>query len=69
MPITEVLQLMRQVEVASPAEAERSKGSQPQAARRASAGRQIELEYKISEGSDAVKEVAKCAEYCKEALA
>ncbi len=30
---------------------------------------EIELEYKIPEGSDAVKEVAKCVEYCKEALA
>ena len=29
----------------------------------------IELEYKIPEGSDAVKEVAKCLQYCKEALA
>ena len=29
----------------------------------------IELEYKIPEGSDAVKEVAKCFQYCKEALA
>jgi len=29
----------------------------------------IELEYKIPEGSDAVKEVAKCVQYCKEALA
>lgn len=29
----------------------------------------IELEYKIPEGSDAVKEVARCVQYCKEALA
>jgi len=29
----------------------------------------IELEYKIPEGSDAVAEVAKCVRYCKEALA
>jgi len=29
----------------------------------------IELEYKIPEGSDAVKEVAKCVQYCKKALA
>jgi len=29
----------------------------------------IELEYKIPPGSDAVKEVAKCVRYCKEALA
>ncbi len=29
----------------------------------------IELEYKIPEGSDAVKEVAKCVQYCREALA
>jgi sugar phosphate isomerase/epimerase len=29
----------------------------------------IELEYKIPDGSDAVKEVAKCVQYCKEALA
>ncbi|MGC8639331.1 MAG: sugar phosphate isomerase/epimerase family protein [Isosphaeraceae bacterium] len=29
----------------------------------------IELEYRIPPGSDAVKEVAKCVEYCKEALA
>ena len=28
----------------------------------------IELEYKIPEGSDAVKEVAKCVEYCRAAL-
>ena len=28
----------------------------------------IELEYQIPEGSDAVKEVAKCLEYCREAL-
>ena len=29
----------------------------------------IELEYRIPSGSDAVKEVAKCVQYCKEALA
>jgi sugar phosphate isomerase/epimerase len=29
----------------------------------------IELEYPIPPGSDAVKEVAKCVQYCKEALA
>lgn len=29
----------------------------------------IELEYKIPPGSDAVKEVAKCVEYCRAALA
>ena len=29
----------------------------------------IELEYAIPEGSDAVKEVAKCYEYCRKALA
>ena len=28
----------------------------------------IELEYDIPEGSDAVKEVARCVEYCKRAL-
>jgi hypothetical protein len=28
-----------------------------------------ELEYRIPSGSDAVKEVAKCMQYCKEALA
>jgi sugar phosphate isomerase/epimerase len=28
----------------------------------------IELEYDIPEGSDAVKEVAKCVEYCRSAL-
>lgn len=28
----------------------------------------IELEYEIPEGSDAVKEVAKCLEYCRKAL-
>lgn len=28
----------------------------------------IELEYQIPEGSDAVKEVAKCLEYCRKAL-
>jgi sugar phosphate isomerase/epimerase len=29
----------------------------------------IELEYKIPEGSDAVREVAKCVQYCRDALA
>ena len=29
----------------------------------------IELEYSVPPGSDAVKEVAKCVDYCKEALA
>ena len=29
----------------------------------------IELEYSVPEGSDAVKEVAKCVQYCKAALA
>ncbi len=29
----------------------------------------IELEYKVPDDSDAVKEVAKCVQYCKEALA
>ena len=29
----------------------------------------IELEYNIPEGSDAVKEVAKCLEFCRKALA
>ena len=29
----------------------------------------IELEYQIPEGSDAVKEVAKCVQYCRAALA
>lgn len=29
----------------------------------------IELEYEIPEGSDAVKEVQKCVEYCRKALA
>ncbi len=29
----------------------------------------IELEYKVPEGSDAVAEVAKCVQFCKEALA
>jgi sugar phosphate isomerase/epimerase len=28
----------------------------------------IELEYDIPPGSDAVQEVAKCLEYCREAL-
>ena len=30
---------------------------------------EIELEYKIPEGSDAIAEVKKCVQYCKEALA
>lgn len=30
---------------------------------------EVEMEYKVPEGSDAVKEVAKCVQYCKEALA
>ena len=29
----------------------------------------IELEYEVSAGSDAVKEVVKCLDYCKQALA
>jgi sugar phosphate isomerase/epimerase len=29
----------------------------------------VELEYKIPQGSDAVKEVTKCVQFCKEALA
>ena len=29
----------------------------------------IELEYDVPEGSDAVKEVKKCADYCRKALA
>jgi sugar phosphate isomerase/epimerase len=29
----------------------------------------IELEYKVPQGSDAVKEVTKCVQFCKEALA
>lgn len=29
----------------------------------------IELEYKVPEGSDAVKEVTKCVQFCKQALA
>jgi len=28
----------------------------------------IELEYNIPEGSDAVKEVSKCVDYCRSAL-
>jgi sugar phosphate isomerase/epimerase len=28
----------------------------------------IELEYKIPEGSDAVKEVTKCVQFCRKAL-
>ena len=28
----------------------------------------VELEYKIPKGSNAVKEVAKCVEFCKNAL-
>jgi sugar phosphate isomerase/epimerase len=30
---------------------------------------EVELEYKIPEGSNAIAEVAKCVQYCKEALA
>jgi hypothetical protein len=30
---------------------------------------EIELEYQIPEGSTAVAEVAKCVQYCQEALA
>lgn len=30
---------------------------------------EVELEYQIPAGSDAMKEVAKCVQYCKEALA
>ena len=55
-----------------PAEPERSGDSQSReawAARKANRVRQTELEYKIPEGSDAMKEVAKCVQYCKEALA
>jgi hypothetical protein len=29
----------------------------------------IEVEYDVPEGSDAVKEVAKCLDYCRKALA
>ena len=29
----------------------------------------IELEYRVPEGSDSVAEVAKCVQYCREALA
>jgi hypothetical protein len=29
----------------------------------------IELEYDVPQGSDAVNEVAKCLQFCKEALA
>jgi hypothetical protein len=29
----------------------------------------IELEYEVPTGSDAVREVAKCLEFCKRALA
>jgi hypothetical protein len=29
----------------------------------------IELEYQVPEGSDAVKEVQKCVEFCRKALA
>ena len=29
----------------------------------------IELEYKVPEGSDAVTEVRKCVQFCKESLA
>jgi hypothetical protein len=28
----------------------------------------IEMEYQVPEGSDAVKEVAKCVEFCRKAL-
>jgi sugar phosphate isomerase/epimerase len=28
----------------------------------------VEMEYDVPEGSDAVKEVAKCVEYCRKAL-
>lgn len=28
----------------------------------------VEMEYKVPEGSDAIKEVAKCVEYCRKAL-
>ncbi len=68
-PIKEVLQLMKKEKWTFPAEPKRSEGSQPQAARRESAARQIELEYKIPEGSTAVAEVKKCVQYCREALA
>jgi sugar phosphate isomerase/epimerase len=68
-PMKEVLQLMKKEKWTFPAEPERSGDSQPQAARRAIVARQIELEYKIPEGSNAVAEVAKCVQYCKEALA
>ena len=29
----------------------------------------VELEYSVPEGSDAVKEVRKCVDYCRAALA
>jgi hypothetical protein len=29
----------------------------------------IELEYQVPDGSDAVKEVARCLQYCRDALA
>ncbi len=29
----------------------------------------IELEYKVPEGSDPVQEVTKCVQFCKQALA
>ena len=29
----------------------------------------IELEYPVPEGSDVMKELAKCVQYCKDALA
>jgi hypothetical protein len=43
-PIQEALQLMKKEKWTFPAEPKRSEGGQPQAARRASAARQIELE-------------------------
>ncbi|HRH96940.1 MAG TPA: hypothetical protein PLB55_13445 [Prosthecobacter sp.] len=30
---------------------------------------EVELEYKIPEGYDAVKQAARCVQYCREALA
>ena len=36
---------------------------------RESRDRTIELEYDVPEGSDAVKEVAKCLQFCRDALA
>jgi hypothetical protein len=29
----------------------------------------IELEYKVPDGSDAIQEVTKCVQFCKQALA